>query len=175
MTIAWFTPFSKKSAIGRCSGAIVTELSKYANVDIWHPETSDTHETKVKTVRFSHAERLDFTRLSAYDLIVYVLDRLIPVNTPQQTAIGVVLEHGRELPQEDREAPWGSVGLIISAAADDTAFLQPIDQLVVWNLQVDRAMHPSTSLREPIIQRSGLRERPWKTVEDGAAPGIRLR
>src|SRR5438552_7622114 len=78
MTIAWFTPFSKKSAIGRCSGAIVTELSKYANVDIWHPETSDTHETKVKTVRFSHAERLDFTRLSAYDLIVYNLGNHLP-------------------------------------------------------------------------------------------------
>jgi len=78
MRIAWFTPYSIKSAIARFSEAVLPELSKYAAVDLWHADGRDARETKLKEVRYQDATQVDLTRLSAYDLVVYNLGNHLP-------------------------------------------------------------------------------------------------
>jgi len=76
--IAWFTPFSKRSAIARCSHAIVTELAKHATVDLWHAEPEDARATEVRTIRFSQSPEVDLATLAAYDLVVYNFGNYLP-------------------------------------------------------------------------------------------------
>jgi len=78
MKIAWFTPFSMQSAIGRASAAIVGELSKHATVDVWHCETSGVRKTPVRTIPFSKALAVDLTDLASYDLVIYNLGNHLP-------------------------------------------------------------------------------------------------
>jgi glycosyltransferase involved in cell wall biosynthesis len=73
MKIAWFTPFSAESAIGRCSEEIIPVLSRVASVDLWHPETTQERPTTVPRMRFRRAEDIDPSSLAQYDLIVYNL------------------------------------------------------------------------------------------------------
>jgi glycosyltransferase involved in cell wall biosynthesis len=77
--IAWFTPFSAKSAIGRYSGEVVAELAKFVSVDLWHPEASDERPVlNVRRMRFRQASEIDSTVMSKYDLIVYNLGNHFP-------------------------------------------------------------------------------------------------
>jgi len=78
MKIAWFTPFSRKSAIGRCSAGIVAELAQFASVDLWHPEASDERATSVPRVRFRRGIDADLRQLSEYDLVVYNFGNHLP-------------------------------------------------------------------------------------------------
>jgi glycosyltransferase involved in cell wall biosynthesis len=71
MKIAWFTPFSKASAIGGCSQLIVNELLRVAEVDVWHPRTSDARSTNAPRVVIDQAGDVRQERLQRYDLLVY--------------------------------------------------------------------------------------------------------
>jgi hypothetical protein len=68
MKIAWFTPLSERSAIGRASTYIVRELAKVAEVELWHFEKGPAHPVAVKTV---FAPAADLGRLAGFDLVVY--------------------------------------------------------------------------------------------------------
>jgi glycosyltransferase involved in cell wall biosynthesis len=72
MKIAWFTPFSKKSAIGKYSQIITDELSKYCSVHLWVPRHDDLLDTTLE-VRIISNLTDPLRELCNYDLCVYNL------------------------------------------------------------------------------------------------------
>src|SRR5260221_9075218 len=70
MRIAWFTPFSTKSAIGKCSQGITDQLSKNCEVDLWLFETENLLDTNLKKITFD-CEKITSADLQDYDLLVY--------------------------------------------------------------------------------------------------------
>jgi hypothetical protein len=73
MRIAWFTPYSLNNTIGGFSETIVMELSRFAEVDLWHPEVADERPTHVARNRFRRASDLKLRELPQYDLVFYNL------------------------------------------------------------------------------------------------------
>jgi glycosyltransferase involved in cell wall biosynthesis len=78
MRIAWFTPYSRKSAIARFSAAVVRELARQETVDLWYPRTGDPLAAEVHSVSFRDASEVDSEKLAAYDLLVYNLGNHLP-------------------------------------------------------------------------------------------------
>ena len=76
--IAWFTPFSTKSAIGRVGNLVARELSTQAEVHIWHNDKEDLRQTTLQTIYFPSAAKIDFQTLAAYDAIVYNFGNHLP-------------------------------------------------------------------------------------------------
>jgi glycosyltransferase involved in cell wall biosynthesis len=72
MNIAWFTPFSTQSAIGKYSAIATKELSKQHHVDIWMPKTDHQIETLLNTYEVSFSQE-KIKRISAYDIVIYNL------------------------------------------------------------------------------------------------------
>jgi glycosyltransferase involved in cell wall biosynthesis len=70
MRIAWCTPFHPRSAIGRVSQAVVGELQKTAEIDVWHPPVAELLETKAPQIPFAGGPG-DAARLATYDFVVY--------------------------------------------------------------------------------------------------------
>jgi glycosyltransferase involved in cell wall biosynthesis len=71
MKIAWFTPFSQKSAIGKYSRTITSELSKHCDVELWIDEINDPLKTaNVPVNTYSFTDNM-VSRLSPYDIVVY--------------------------------------------------------------------------------------------------------
>lgn len=75
MKIAWFTPLSERSAIGRANTYIVRELAKIAEVELWHFEKGPLHPVDVKTV---FAPTADLSRLAYFNVIVYHFGNHLP-------------------------------------------------------------------------------------------------
>lgn len=73
MRIAWFTPFSGCSMIARYSGIVTRELSRYADVDIWHPPAPRLRATALRTIAMPRGVRVSPSMLGTYDLAVYNL------------------------------------------------------------------------------------------------------
>ncbi len=78
MNIAWFTPFSRKSAIGRCSAGIVQELSKLAQVDVLCFDSEETHSADVPIRKFTSASAVTEDILSLYDVVIYNFGNYLP-------------------------------------------------------------------------------------------------
>ena len=78
MRIAWFTPYSRKSAIARFSAAVARELAQEVTVDLWHPRADDALLTELRSVAFRDASEVDGHELAAYDLLVYNLGNHLP-------------------------------------------------------------------------------------------------
>jgi glycosyltransferase involved in cell wall biosynthesis len=78
MNIAWFTPFSKKSAIGRCSQGIVTALAAKSPVDLCHFDNDETHAVQVPVRRFTSYREVDPAVMSRYDVIFYNFGNHLP-------------------------------------------------------------------------------------------------
>jgi glycosyltransferase involved in cell wall biosynthesis len=72
MKIAWFSPFSQKSAIGKYSRLITEELTSSCEVHLWVPKDKDLLTTSVTLFQFDSSEDLS-SRLSSYDIIIYNL------------------------------------------------------------------------------------------------------
>lgn len=70
MKIAWFTPFNKKSAIGRVGREVCEELCKTCDIDIWTAYEDDLIETSVNVIKFK-PEDVDLGSMSKYDHIIY--------------------------------------------------------------------------------------------------------
>ena len=70
MKIAWFTPFSEKSAIGKYSKLATDAISKFAAIDIFISDKENLLKTTMKTIHYTVSESL-LNRLSEYDIIVY--------------------------------------------------------------------------------------------------------
>ncbi len=70
MRVAWFTPFSQASAIGKYSNIATKYLSKYAHVELFVVKADKMHETTLKKNYYDRNSNLT-ERLSEFDLIIY--------------------------------------------------------------------------------------------------------
>jgi glycosyltransferase involved in cell wall biosynthesis len=70
MKIAWFTPFSIKSAIGKYSQSVTNELTGSCTVDLWVNETRDLLPTGLNCFSMSEARP---KKLKEYDFLIYNL------------------------------------------------------------------------------------------------------
>ncbi len=78
MKIAWFTPFSNDSAIGKYSQSITNELIKKCDVDLWlSTSCTDIHSTELKIFYYRPDDDLS-KKLKDYDFIVYNMGNNLP-------------------------------------------------------------------------------------------------
>lgn len=73
MKIAWFTPFSRGGRVSRISSIVTRELSRHAEVDIWHPPAALLQPAALRTIAMPRCVRVSPSMLDAYDLAVYNL------------------------------------------------------------------------------------------------------
>ena len=73
MRIAWFTPFSERGIVARFSAIVTRELSRYADVDIWHPPEPRLQPTVLRTIAMPRSVRVSPAMLDTYDRAVYNL------------------------------------------------------------------------------------------------------
>lgn len=78
MRLAWFTPYDRRSAIGRFSASVVRELTRLASVDIWHPPTRDPLPSITRLRSFRSSADVPGDISGAYDIAVYNLGNFLP-------------------------------------------------------------------------------------------------
>lgn len=71
--VAWFTPFTRASAIGVCSQKIVERLQEQVDVDVWYPELGETLSSSVPLRPFHPEFGAEPAALDGYDYVVYNL------------------------------------------------------------------------------------------------------
>jgi glycosyltransferase involved in cell wall biosynthesis len=78
MKIAWFTPLSMGSAIGRASASIAAELAKLAELEVCYFDAGEVRQVKAPSKRFSSADSVTERTLSRYDFVFYNLGNNLP-------------------------------------------------------------------------------------------------
>ena len=78
MRLAWFTPFDRRSAIGRFSVSVTRELAHMAAVDVWHPATSEPLPTPARLCSFSCSSDVPKDVLRTYDIVFYNMGNYSP-------------------------------------------------------------------------------------------------
>lgn len=77
MKIAWFTPFSRNSAIGQCSSIIVQALSEFADIVVYVADTTNSAETWLPRFRQRFIQSSSMPELlktlDEFDIVVYNL------------------------------------------------------------------------------------------------------
>ena len=95
MKLAWFTPFSKNSAIAKVSQLVTAELARSVELDIWHPEAPDLRETCLRKISCTPGS--SFSSLRSYDVVVYNMGNHLEfhreVFSAMQHVPGVVILH----------------------------------------------------------------------------------
>lgn len=77
MRIAWFTPFSIKSAIGKYSKIATDALINHCKVDLWLSEGDNLLDTDLEIVYYDQSPNI-LNELNQYDLIVFNLGDNFP-------------------------------------------------------------------------------------------------
>jgi glycosyltransferase involved in cell wall biosynthesis len=102
MKIAWFTPFSRKSAIGKYSAIILDELTRSHQVRVFAGDLTDAAESwrprmSVESVAGRGGKPDLVDRLAEYDVAVYNLGNFVPfhrdVYATQLAHPGIVVLH----------------------------------------------------------------------------------
>lgn len=80
MNIAWFTPFSLKSAIGKCSREITAALARTENVEIISFDGGAIYSSQAGVLvrRYSSHADVDEQFLSRYDIAIYNFGNYLP-------------------------------------------------------------------------------------------------
>ncbi len=78
MKIAWFTPFSVNSAIGRSGRGVVEALATRASVDLFCFDRDETHATTAAVRRFATHRDVTPEILADYDFAVYNFGNYLP-------------------------------------------------------------------------------------------------
>lgn len=122
MNIAWFTPFSNKSAIGKVSRQICEELAKSCNVDIWTHHKEDLIETDVKVIIFEQNTKVD--ELQQYDYVIYNIGNFAgnhrDIYDMSQKKPGIVILHDQTM-----YSYWGQYYLMPEFGGDSIQGFQP--------------------------------------------------
>jgi len=98
MRIAWFSPLRQRSAIGRFSVLVASEIAKQATIELWVPDAAGEplHETTIPIIRFNGVPRAA-ELLEEYDFLVYNLgDQLAnhgPIFEMSRQVRGIVILH----------------------------------------------------------------------------------
>lgn len=100
MRIAWFTPFSSRSAIGDFSRHVTAALAEHAEVEIWTQDVAPLHQTDLQVIGFT-SRSLDLELLEQRELIVYNMGDHLPfhrhIHEVSQRYPGIVILHDRVL------------------------------------------------------------------------------
>src|SRR5262249_41450726 len=100
MTIAWFTPFSTRSAIGEFSLHVAERLADHAHVEIWTQDTERLRQTDLNVIGFSSASQ-ELELLETRDVLVYNMGDHLPfhghIHAVSQRYPGIVILHDRVL------------------------------------------------------------------------------
>lgn len=111
-SVAWFTPFQKKSSIGQFSQAVTQQLSTQARVDLWVAETGDLLDTSLRLIPFARISRYE-NWLQEYDYVVYNLGNQTEdhghIYNASQRHKGIVILHDFVAP----EPVVGAEGVIV--------------------------------------------------------------
>ncbi len=119
MKIAWFTPFSNKSAIGKVSNLICEELVKTEKVQIWTADSQDLIDTQLDVKIFNSS--LDVGKLTQYDHVIYNIGNFagnhrdiydISLRYP-----GIIILHDQTM-----HSFWGQYFLMPEFGGDDMKF-----------------------------------------------------
>jgi glycosyltransferase involved in cell wall biosynthesis len=98
--IAWFTPLSRRSAIGEFSVHVTAELARFADVELWVADEPPFLRTQLPVVTYSQ-ESHELDRLGERDAIVYNLGDYLPFHRDivavSRNRPGVVILHDRVL------------------------------------------------------------------------------
>jgi glycosyltransferase involved in cell wall biosynthesis len=98
--IAWFTPLSRRSAIGEFSVHVTAELARLADVELWAADEPPFLETQLPVVTYSQ-ESHELDRLGERDAIVYNLGDYLTFHRDifavSRNRPGVVILHDRVL------------------------------------------------------------------------------
>jgi len=100
MKIAWFTPFSVRSAIGEFSRHVTRTLVEHADVEIWTPDAPPLLATDLKVVPFV-PEAPDLAVLEHRDAVIYNMGDHLPfhrdIHRVSKRHPGIVILHDRVL------------------------------------------------------------------------------
>ena len=70
MRIAWLTPLSTASAIGKVTTQIAGELRQAADVDLWSADRGELHDSPVPVIRYAVTDPFE-RMLRLYDAVLY--------------------------------------------------------------------------------------------------------
>jgi glycosyltransferase involved in cell wall biosynthesis len=99
MKIAWFTPFSQRSTIGKYSQIVTQALSQKHDITLWLFEKEDIHQPHCSVRSFSSDEPEEKIQkeLRSYDLIVYNMGNYLynhrHIYTVLQHTPGIIIFH----------------------------------------------------------------------------------
>jgi hypothetical protein len=100
MRIAWFTPFSTRSAVGDFSRHVTAALAQHVDVDIWTADSVPLFDTDLRVVRFRADDDLE-AGLGDYEVVVYNMGNYPPFHREiHKVSIrhpGIVILHDRVL------------------------------------------------------------------------------
>jgi glycosyltransferase involved in cell wall biosynthesis len=98
--IAWFTPLSRRSAIGEFSVHVTNELARLAEVELWTSDDPPLLDTELPVVRY-HLGSSELGGLSQRDAVVYNMGDYLPfhhdIHMVSCEHPGVVILHDRVL------------------------------------------------------------------------------
>lgn len=100
MKIAWFTPLSRRSAIGEFSVHVTAELAKFAEVELWTSDEAPLLETGLPVVRYRPGSS-ELGGLPQRDAVIYNMGDYLPfhgdIHDVSREHPGVVILHDRVL------------------------------------------------------------------------------
>lgn len=100
LKIAWFTPLSRRSAIGEFSVHVAAELAKFAAVQLWTSDEPPLLDTELPVVSYTPGST-ELAGLSGYDATVYNMGDYLPfhedIHEVSRAHPGVVILHDRVL------------------------------------------------------------------------------
>jgi glycosyltransferase involved in cell wall biosynthesis len=98
--IAWFTPLSRRSAIGEFSVHVAAELARFADVELWTADEPPFLGTELPIVTYSQGSP-ELDRLGEPDVIIYNLGDYLPFHRDifevSRNHPGLVILHDRVL------------------------------------------------------------------------------
>jgi glycosyltransferase involved in cell wall biosynthesis len=80
MKIAWFTPLSKQSAIGRFSARVADAIATNVEIDLWTADTGALHSSNAPVIAFRPDDASVRRRLRTYDIVVYNIGNHEPLH-----------------------------------------------------------------------------------------------
>lgn len=100
MRLAWFTPFSTRSAIGEFSRHVTAALARHADVDIWTADRDSLRHSDLRVIVFAGEEDLG-PRVGDYEVLVYNMGNYPPfhrdIHEVSRRHPGIVILHDRVL------------------------------------------------------------------------------
>ena len=127
MKIAWFTPFTRKSAIGKISALICEELAKNHEVEVWTQHQEELIATTVPVVSFTQNGLEE--KLRDYDVVFYNFGNFSgyhrEIMDAAQKVPGIIILHDQTMADF-----WGQYYCIREFGGDGEHGIEPYREMV---------------------------------------------